>query len=78
MAEATTTTQLYVRLNTELISMVEQFTNLIKGTKEGKAASWERQLFLQAFILCLQQQRLSAAVADTRLPMACFKQVSLR
>jgi hypothetical protein len=28
--------ELYQRLNTELMSMVEQFTNLIKGTKEGE------------------------------------------
>lgn len=33
---AATNIELYMRLNTELMSMVEQFTNLIKGTKEGE------------------------------------------
>lgn len=36
MTTATTNIELYQRLNTELMSMVEQFTNLVKGTKEGE------------------------------------------
>lgn len=36
MGTATTNIELYTRLNTELVSMVDQFTNLIKGTKEGE------------------------------------------
>jgi hypothetical protein len=39
MAAASTNIELYTRLNTELMSMVEQFTNLIKGTKEGEYCS---------------------------------------
>jgi hypothetical protein len=39
MAGPTSNIELYTRLNTELMSMVEQFTNLIKGTKEGKRHS---------------------------------------
>ena len=35
MAAATTNIELYARLNTELMSLVDQFSNLIKGTKEG-------------------------------------------
>lgn len=36
MAAASTDIELYQRLNTELMSMVEHFTNLVKGTKEGE------------------------------------------
>jgi hypothetical protein len=36
MGTAKTNIELYTRLNTELVSMVDQFTNLIKGTKEGE------------------------------------------
>lgn len=39
MAAPSSNIELYTRLNTELMSMVEQFTNLIKGTKEGELLS---------------------------------------